>query len=71
MIYLIRIRSMNVKSLARARVKGGEMQGLRIDSDMRQGYMIPPWLFNMSLATKAVKMVMGMERMTLTSFHSV
>ena len=40
------IKSMYVDSSTCGRVKGGESEGLRIDSGVRQGCIMPPWLFN-------------------------
>ena len=43
------------------RVKGGESEVFRIDSGVRQGCIMPPWLFNvyMDVAMKEVKRMMG------------
>ena len=43
---LNRIKSIYVNSLAFVRVKRGERECLRIDSSLRQGGIICPWLFN-------------------------
>ena len=40
------IKSMYVDSLAYIRVKGGESEWFRIDSGVRQGCIMSPWLFN-------------------------
>ena len=55
------IKSMYVNSLACVRIKGGESEYFRIDSGMRQGCIMSPWLFkvNMDAVMKEVKMGMG------------
>ena len=55
------IKSMYVDSLASVRVKGGESKRLRIDSRVKQGCIISPWLFNeyMDAVMEEVKMRMG------------
>ena len=55
------IRSMYVDSSACVRVKGGESKQFRIDSGLRQGYSMSPWLFNVYIygVMKEVKMGMG------------
>ena len=40
------IKSIYVNSSACVRVKGVESQHFRIDSGVRQGYIMSPWLFN-------------------------
>ena len=40
------IKSMYVDSLGCFRVKGGESEWFRIDSVVRQGCIMSPWLFN-------------------------
>ena len=40
------IKSMYVNSLPCVRVKGGESQCFKIDSGVRQGCIMSPWLFN-------------------------
>ena len=40
------IKSMYVNSLASVRVKGGESEYFMIDSGVRQGCIMSPWLFN-------------------------
>ena len=54
------IKSMYVNSLAYVRVKGSESQCFRIDSGVRQGCIMSPWLFNVYIdaVTKEVKMKM-------------
>ena len=42
---LSEIKAMYVDSLACARVKWGESEWFRIDSGMRQGCLMCPWLF--------------------------
>ena len=37
---------MYVDSLACVKVKGGESEHFRIDGGVRQGCIMPPWLFN-------------------------
>ena len=51
------IKSMYVNSLAYVRVKGSESQCFRIDSGVRQGCIMSPWLFNVYMdAMMEVKM---------------
>ena len=52
---------MYVDSLACVRVKGGMSEQFRIDSGVRQGCIMFPWLFNayMDEVMKEVKMGMG------------
>ena len=40
------IKSRYVDSSACVRVQGGESERFRIDSGVRQGHIISPWLFN-------------------------
>ena len=42
---------MYVDSLALVRVKGGESERFRIDSGVRQGCIMFPWLFNVYMDT--------------------
>ena len=58
------IKSMYVNSLACVRVKGGESGGFRINSGVRQGCIMSPWLFNiyMDAVMKEVKMGMGRRK---------
>ena len=55
------IKSMYVDSSACVRIKGGESEQFRIDSRVRQGCIMPTWLFNvyMDEVIKEVKMWMG------------
>ena len=57
------IKSKNVDSSAFVRVKDGESEWFRIDSEVRQGGIMSPWLFNvyMDAVLKKVKMGMGMK----------
>ena len=41
------IKSMYIDSSACVRVKGGESEQFRIDSGVRQGCIMPPWLCNL------------------------
>ena len=52
---------MYVDSLACVRIKGGESEQFRIDSSVRQGCIMSPWLFNVYInaVMKEVKMGMG------------
>ena len=43
---LNRIKNMYVNSLAFVRVKGCKSEYFRIDSSVRQGCIMSPWLFN-------------------------
>ena len=56
-------RSMHVDSSACIKVKGGESERFRIDTGVRQGCIISPWLFNvyMDAVMKGVKMGDGKE----------
>ena len=58
---LNRIKSMYVDSSACVRIKGGVSEQFRIDSGVRQGCIISPWLFNVYIdgVMKEVKMWMG------------
>ena len=63
------IKSIYANTLACFRVKGGECSCFRIDSGMRQGCTMSPWLFNvyMDAVMKKVKMGMGgRERLEIT-----
>ena len=40
------IKSMYVDNLTCVTVKGGENERFRINSGLRQGYIMSPWLFN-------------------------
>ena len=53
------IKSMYVDSLACARVKGGKSEWFMIDSGVRQGCIISPWLFNIYMDAVMKKMGMG------------
>ena len=55
------IKSMYVKCFTCVTVKGGESECFSIDSSVRQGCIIYPWLFNvyMDAVMKEVKMWMG------------
>ena len=55
------IKSMCAESSACVKVKEGEIEQFRIDSGVRQGCIMSPWLFNVYLdeEMKEVKMEMG------------
>ena len=55
------IKSIYVDSSACVRIKVGESEQSRIDSGVRQGCIMSPWLFNvyMDIVTEEVKMGMG------------
>ena len=54
------INSMYVDSSACVRVKGGESEQFTIDSGVKQGCIMSPWLFNVYIdAMMEVKMGMG------------
>ena len=57
------IKSMCVNSLTCIKVKGGESEFFRINSGVRQGYVISPWLFTvyMYAVMKEVKMGIGVR----------
>ena len=46
------IKSIYVSSLACARVKGDESECFRINSGVRQGCIMSPWLFNIYIWTQ-------------------
>ena len=52
---------MYVDSSVCVRIKGGESEQFRIDSGVRQGYIMSPWLFNvyMNGVMKEEKIGMG------------
>ena len=54
-------KRMYVNRLACVKVKGGESECFRINSGVRQRYIISPWLFNvyMDAVMKEVKIGMG------------
>ena len=45
------IKNMYVKNLACVRVQGGESECFRIDSGVRQVYIMSPWPFNVYMDT--------------------
>ena len=55
------IKSIHVDSSACGRIKGGESEEFRIDSRVRQGCIMFPWLFNLYMdgMMKEVKKGMG------------
>ena len=57
------IKNMYVNSLACVRLKGGESECFSIDSGVRWGCIIFPWLFNVYIdeVRKEVKIGMGSE----------
>ena len=55
------IKSMYVGSLACVRVKGGVSERFRIDSGVRQGCIMSPWLFNVYMDGLMKEVKMGME----------
>ena len=59
---LKRIKSMYVDSLACVRVKGSESEWFKIDSEVRQGYIMSPWLFNVYRDAVMNEVKMGMRR---------
>ena len=56
------IKSMYVDSSAFFRVKGGKSERFRIDSGVRQGFLMYPWLFNVYMDGMIKEVKMGMER---------
>ena len=58
---LSEIKIMYVNSLAYVRVKGGDIECFRIESDVRQDCVMFSWLFNVYMDTvmKEVKVGMG------------
>ena len=53
---------MYVDSTACVRVKGSESDRFRIDSGVRQGCIMSPWLFNVYMDGVVKEVKMGMER---------
>ena len=56
------IKSVYVDSFGCAKVKGGVSEGFRIDSGMRQGWIMFPWLFNVYMDVVMKEVKMGMAR---------
>ena len=56
------IRSMYVDNSACVRVKGGEIEQFRIDSGLRQGCIMFPWIFNVYMDGEMEGVKMGMGR---------
>ena len=56
------IKSMYVDSLVCFLLKGGESEWFRIDSGVRQGYIMSPWLFNVYINTAIKELKMGMGK---------
>ena len=56
------IRSMYVNSLACVRVMGGESECFRINSGVRQGCIMSPWLFNVYINAMMEDVKMGIGR---------
>ena len=59
------LKSMYVNSLSCVRVKGGESECLWINNNVRQGFIMFPWILNVYVDAmmKDVKMGMGRRRM--------
>ena len=57
------IKTIYVNILVCVRVKGSESECLRIDSDVRQGCIMSPWLFNVYMEAVMKEVKMGMGRM--------
>ena len=55
------LRICMLKNLACVKIKGSENEEFRIDSTVRQGCIMYPWLFNVNMDSmmKGVKMGMG------------
>ena len=56
------MKSMYVNSLTCVRVKGGESECFRIDSDVRQECIKSPWLFNLYMNTVMEEDKMGRRK---------
>ena len=56
------IKSNYVDSSACVRVKGGESELFKIDSEVRQGYIMSPWLFNLYMDGVMKEVKMGKRR---------
>ena len=54
------IKSLYVNSLACVRVKGGESECFWINSGMRKGCIMSPWLFNVYVGAMMEEVKMGM-----------
>ena len=56
------IKSMYVDSLDSFRVKWVESEQFRIDSGVRQGFIMSPWFFNVYMYAAMKEVKMGMRR---------
>ena len=56
------IKSMYIDSSAYVRLKWGESEWFRIDSGVRQGCILSPWLFNVYMDAVVIGVKMGMGR---------
>ena len=56
------IKSMYVNSLACVRVNGSESECFRINSDVRQGCIMSPWLFNVYMYSLMKEVKIGIGR---------
>ena len=56
------IKSIYVDSSACVRVKGGESEQFRIDSGVRQGCIMSPWLFKVYMDGVMKEVKIGMRR---------
>ena len=55
------IENMYIDNLACVKVKVGESEWFRIDSGVRQGCIISPWLFNVYMDAVMKEVKMGMK----------
>ena len=56
------IKSMHADSSTCVRVKRGESEWFRIDSGVRQGFIMSPWLFNVYMDGVMMEVKMGIGR---------
>ena len=63
------INSMYIDSLACVRVKGGDSKLFRIDSEVRQGSIMSPWLFSVCIDVLMKEVKMGMGRRGVRFFE--
>ena len=65
------IKCMYVDSSACVRVKGGASEHFRIDSGIKQGCVMSPWLFNVYMDAVMKELKMGMGRRVMRFLEDV